>query len=148
MPFDLRVDSTNRFDRAGRNHTFRQYCSSLVPVWRLAILELMDTYTLKHSSFSHYIWINKGDPFTNPDTLNIEMVTAGKYGIEIYSVDGRLAGKAERPNAHGGWSSFYFREGWEFSPGPGLPPGTYKIKILNLSDGNCDLRGGDLDYNA
>lgn len=107
----------------------------------------MDTYDLKHSGFSHYVWVHGGAWFQNPDTLSIEMVNAGKYGVEVYRPDGSLAGKAERPNAHGGWSSFYFSDGWEFKPGPGLPPGMYKFKLVNLSGGRREIRGGSFDYN-
>jgi hypothetical protein len=76
------------------------------------------------------------------------MFTPGAIGVEVYRADGFLVGKADRPNRHGGWSSFYFSGGYEFPPGPGLPSGAYKIKIVNRSPQKKFLKQGDLEYNA
>ena len=103
-------------------------------------------YNFGRTSFSNFVWINGGATFFEPGTLNIEMTTPGEFGVEVFTPDGDLAGRADRPNRHGGWSSFYFSSGYEFSPGPGLRSGHYKIKIVNRSPRKKFLKQGDLEY--
>lgn len=102
----------------------------------------MKYYEFGRSTFSHFVWIKREAVFVNPVGLSIEMITPGVYGIEVYRANGFLAAKARRENRNGGWSSFYFDSGGEFS----LRPGAYKIKLVNLSASKKFLKQGSLDY--
>lgn len=103
-------------------------------------------YNLGSSTFSTFVWLKSGALFQNPQSMNIEMTVEGAYSVEVLREDGTTAGKATRPNPHGGWASFDFKNGGEF--GGGIPDGKYKVRLVNASPGTRQVRGGDLTYDG
>ena len=99
-------------------------------------------YDFGRSNFTNFVWINRGAVFVNPDGLDIEMITPGRYGIEVYRRTGLLIASVDRSNQHGGWTSFYFTSGGEIN----LRDGAYKIKLVNLSPGMKRLKQGTLEF--
>ena len=101
-------------------------------------------YEFGKTSFKNFVWLKSGALFKNPGGLDVEMSTNGAYGLEVYKLDGTLAGKSKRPNEHGGWASFYFRNGGDF--GGVIFNGEYKIKLTNLASGRREAKQGQLSY--
>lgn len=101
-------------------------------------------YSFGASKFSDFVWLNNGHLFKNPDFLEIEMVTKGKFSVEVVRVDGSLEGAAHRENS--GWSTVHFRTGGEF--GGGVPNGEYKIRLKNAGPGERDVKQGNLEYDV
>jgi hypothetical protein len=84
---------------------------------------MSQNYSFGAATFSSFIWLKGGALFKNPNFLEIEMTTSGRYGVEVHRPDGSIACSAQRDNPHAGWHTFHFRQGGEC--GAGVPNGDY-----------------------
>ncbi len=107
---------------------------------------MAQSYSFGATTFSQFVWLKGGDLFKNPDFLEIEMRTIGKFGVEVCRPDSSVACSAQRDNAHAGWHTFNFHQGGEC--GAGIPQGDYKIKLTNLASGSRQVRAGRLEYDV
>jgi len=67
-------------------------------------------YEFRRTTFTNYCLIKHGDYFTNPEGLNVELMTPGAFYLEIISDTGQVL-KYYKNNPRGGWTSFYFDGG-------------------------------------
>lgn len=101
-------------------------------------------YTIGRTSFSSSILLNNGQLFRNPNELEIEMTSAGRFAVEVLRPDGQVAGSDHRDQF--GWCTFSFRTGGAF--GPGIPNEDYRIRLVNRGPGTRQARGGNLEYDV
>lgn len=101
-------------------------------------------YDIPHSEFASSIWLKKEAQFLNPYMMEIETLNSGDFKVEVYRLDGTLAGSSIRNSPRGQWHTFNFTTSGQF--GSGIPNGVYKIRIVNLSSGKRMVRGGTLYY--
>jgi|SRR4051794_16268906 len=99
-------------------------------------------YVFGATSFANFVWLDHGQPFSDPASMDIEMVNAGAFAVEVIRPNGTLAGRALAGNPHGGWSTFDFKYGGVF--GPGIPDGVYRIRLVNAAPGVRQAKQGDL----
>lgn len=101
-------------------------------------------YRFGKTEFSTHVWLDKGRLFKNPNFLEIEMTTSGKFRVEVQRSTGDVVCSAERD--HAGWCTFSFRAGGEC--GAGVPNGDYKILLRNLAAGVREAKAGRLEYDV
>lgn len=98
-------------------------------------------YKFGHTDFSHFVWIKDGDLFTNgspPISVEVEMINAGSFSLEVYNSAGHLVSTGQRANPHGGWHTFDFSAG--MNPPVGI--GQYKLKLVNGAPGVRHVKQG------
>jgi hypothetical protein len=108
----------------------------------------MNTYDFGSTSFMNYVWINKGQTFSNPQGLDIEMTEPGAFQLEVYDQRGIFVVRCGKRGERAGWSSFYFDGLGTDDEGNVLvlTPGAYMLKLVNKGSGKRIARGGSLRY--
>ena len=107
---------------------------------------MSQNYPIGPTAFATFVWLKSGALFNNPNFLEIEMATTGKFGVEVTRPDGSVACSAQRENSNAGWHTFNFRHGGEC--GAGVPNGDYKIKLINQAAGTRETKSGRLEYDV
>jgi hypothetical protein len=99
-------------------------------------------YNFGRTTFKNFVWMNGGQSLENPRELNIEMTSVGPFEVEVFLTSGALAGSGQLPNPIGGWHTFDFLQGNNFSPA--IPNGMFRIRFVNHAGGTADAHGGSL----
>ena len=107
---------------------------------------MLQNHSFGTTTFSKFVFLKGGSLFKNPDFLEIEMTTAGKFGVEVQRPDGSIACSAQRDNVHGGFHTFHFHQGGDC--GAGILSGDYKIKLTNLAAGTRQVKSGRLEFDV
>jgi hypothetical protein len=87
------------------------------------------------ATFTKELWLNNGEPVTNPTAIDVESVTAGAFALEIIDESGAVKAHNVAKNEHGGWTS------WDF-PSLGIYTGKYKLRFVNASPGTRQIKQG------
>jgi hypothetical protein len=101
----------------------------------------VQVYHFGRTSFSNFVWLRGGANFSNPQTLDVEMINGGAYAVEVWDTDSRVC-RIQRSNPTGGWASFSFISG-ECGR---IPSGSYRVRLVNAASGTRSVLQGDLRY--
>lgn len=99
-------------------------------------------YYFKDTTFSSFVWLNKGAAFSNVNVVEIEMNNAGAYALEVVGMAGAVISSGSRDNPHGGWSTFDFGAGMNPPVVSGMSP--YKLRLVNRAPGTRNVKQGQV----
>ena len=96
-------------------------------------------YAFGSFSFDNELWIHNGDLLDNPQFVEMEMVSAGPFRLEVYDAANGLVRSYPRPNPHGGWHTFSFA-----NEAP-VPAGDHELKLVNDASGTATGKSGRVE---
>jgi hypothetical protein len=108
-------------------------------------------YAFNTTSARNFVWLNGGALFSDVESVEIEMVTAGEFRLEAVSPAGKLLSYGRQANPHGGWHTFDFNHNMKSMIDPNRPPylspfaAPYKLRLVNLAPGVMFAKQGSVN---
>lgn len=99
-------------------------------------------YSFGRTSFANYAWIKNGDLFSDVSLVEVEMLNAGAFRLEVIAPNGATLSVGERTNDHGGWHTFDFLAGMNPPVVSGMSP--YKLMLVNRTAGTRVAKQGQV----
>lgn len=112
-------------------------CGSATPIGH------KQPYEFGRTTFYKEIYLGNGGFFSDVSFVELEMITVGEFQLYVVDANGRtISASTGRGNEHGGWHTFDFSSGMN----PPVHRGTYRIKLINRSEGAKVIKHGKVNY--